>query len=92
MKKFVLLASLTLCVTGLALAALADGAKPVKPYTLKTCIVSGEKLGEMGDPVTITNDGRQIKFCCDSCIAKFKKNPARFTKKIEEQEKKAAAK
>ena len=63
-------------------------AKP-KPYTLKTCIVSGEKLGEMGKPVEYVHEGREIKFCCKDCIKDFKKDPAKFVKKIEEAEAKA---
>jgi YHS domain-containing protein len=47
-----------------------------------TCPVSGEKLGEMGAPVTIDYQGRKIAFCCDSCIAKFQKDPAKYLAKI----------
>ncbi|HSP42915.1 MAG TPA: hypothetical protein VLO11_08595, partial [Luteolibacter sp.] len=43
-----------------------------KPYPLETCLVSGEKLGSMGEPVVIQHEGREIKFCCDSCVPKFK--------------------
>jgi YHS domain-containing protein len=55
----------------------------VKPYPLETCLVSEEKLGSMGDPVVITHEGREIKFCCDSCVPKFKKNPAKYLSKLE---------
>lgn len=41
------------------------------PYPLDTCPVSGGKLGSMGDPVVKTYDGREVRFCCDGCIAKF---------------------
>jgi hypothetical protein len=64
----------------------------VKPYTLKTCIVSGEKLGGMGKPVVITNELREIKFCCQDCVKDFKKEPAKYVKKIEEEEAKAKKK
>jgi hypothetical protein len=64
----------------------------VKPYTLKTCPVSDEKLGEMGDPYVFTHEGREIKLCCKSCQKDFKKNPAKFIKKIEDAEKKSAKK
>jgi YHS domain-containing protein len=62
-----------------------DEAK-LKPYTLKTCIVSGEKLGEMGDPYVFKYEGREIKFCCKNCVKDFKKDPAKYVKKIEEAE------
>ncbi len=48
------------------------------PYPLDTCLVSGEKIGSMGDPVVIVHEGQEIKFCCDSCIPKFNKNPAKY--------------
>jgi len=71
-----------------------DDAKPkLKPYPLQTCIVSGDKLGEMGTPAVYEYKGREIKFCCKSCISDFKKDPDKFVKKIDEQaakEKKAA--
>ena len=62
-------------------------AEKVKPYPLKTCVVSGEKLGEMGAPYVFTNDGREIKLCCKGCLKSFKKEPAKYIKKIEEAEK-----
>ena len=33
--------------------------QPVKPYTLNFCVVSGDKLGEMGKPFVITNGTRR---------------------------------
>jgi YHS domain-containing protein len=61
----------------------------LKPYTLKICIVSGEKLGEMGDAFGFKYEGREIKFCCQGCVKDFKKDPAKYVKKIEEAEAKA---
>lgn len=60
-----------------------DAPKP-KPYTLDTCIVSGDKLGGMGEAVTVIREGREIKFCCKGCIKDFDKDSAKFIKKIEE--------
>jgi len=72
------------------LAGLAADNKPkLKPYTLKVCIVTGEKLGEMGDPFVYEYEGREIKFCCKGCVKDFKKEPAKYIKKIEEAEAKA---
>ena len=66
----------------------ADGkADKAKPYPLKTCVVSGEKLGEMGDPYVFTHEGREIKLCCKSCLKDFKKDTAKYIKKIEAAEK-----
>mgnify|MGYP000194558028 CR=1 FL=1 len=63
--------------------ARAPSANAVIPYSLDTCLVSGEKLGSMGDPVVIQHEGHEIKFCCDSCVPKFKKEPASYLEKLE---------
>ena len=57
-------------------------APKVKPYPLDTCIVSGEKLGEMGKPVVFTHDGQEIKLCCKACKPKFEKEPAKYLEKL----------
>jgi YHS domain-containing protein len=62
---------------------------PVKPYPLKYCLVSGEKLGEMGKPFTTNYMGQEIKFCCKDCVKDFNKDPDKFLKKLAEEEKKA---
>ena len=78
----------------LATSALAaDQAKPgdakaARPYPLKTCIVSGEKLdGDMGKPYVFVEQGQEIKLCCKSCLKDFKKEPAKYLKKIAEAKK-----
>jgi len=55
---------------------------PAIPYPLDTCLVSGEKLGSMGKPPEIIHDGRQIKFCCKSCIPDFNEDPAKYLSKL----------
>ena len=55
-----------------------------QPYKLETCIVSGEKLGEMGEPFVFVHEGQEIKLCCKSCMKKFDKDPAKFLKKLTE--------
>jgi len=72
------------------LTGFAADAKPkLKPYTLKFCVVSGDKLGEMGDPYVYEYQGHEIKFCCKGCLKDFNKEPAKYIKKIEEEEAKA---
>ena len=75
----------------MASAVAADKAPDakIKPYTLKMCVVSGDKLGEMGKPYVFTNETREIKLCCKSCLKDFNKAPAKYIKKIEEAEAKA---
>jgi YHS domain-containing protein len=86
-------AALLLTSFGVApLTGLAADKKPLKPYTLETCVVSGDKLGEMGKPFEYEYKGREIKFCCKNCVKDFQKDPAKYVKKIEEGEAKAKAK
>jgi hypothetical protein len=56
-----------------------------KPYPLDTCLVSGKKLGSMGDPYVIVHEEQEIKFCCDACEPTFKKDPAKFLAKLVQQ-------
>lgn len=64
-----------------------------KDYPLDTCVVSGDKLGgSMGEAVDylfkLKNDEKQeirlVRFCCKDCIKKFKKEPEKYMKKIED--------
>jgi len=64
----ILMASLTFAMAG--------------DYPLKTCVVSGEKLGEMGKPYIFKYQGTEVRLCCEGCRAKFEKNPAKFLEKI----------
>jgi YHS domain-containing protein len=65
---------------------------PVKPYPFKYCLTSGEKLGEMGKPITTNYLGQEIKFCCPDCVKDFKKDPDKYVKKLQAAEDKAAKK
>lgn len=58
-----------------------------KPYPLNKCIVSDEKLGEMGQPFVFTHEGQEIKLCCKSCQKDFQKDPAKYLKKLAAAEK-----
>lgn len=68
-----------------------DAKKP-KPYTLDKCLVSDEKLGEMGEPFKLVYKGQEFKLCCKSCKKDFDKAPDKFVKKLAEAEKAAKAK
>ncbi len=55
-----------------------------KPDLLKTCPVSGDKLGaDMGKPFVFVYQGQEVKLCCSMCKAEFDKDPAKFIKKIQ---------
>lgn len=64
-------------------APAAEETAAVKPYPLDVCIVSGEKLGSMGEPITMVHEGQEIKFCCDSCPPKFNEDPEKHLGQLE---------
>ena len=77
-------------VSSFCLSLVAENkAAKAKPYPLDTCVVSDEKLGEHGKPYVFTHEGREIKMCCKSCLKDFKKDTAKYIKKLEEAEAKA---
>ena len=101
MKKkllIVLLTTFALLAGAPGLLRAADTNRPAgaaktapKPYPLKYCLVSGEKIGEMGKPAALIYKGQEIKFCCKDCIKEFKKDPKKYMKKLAEAQKKSAA-
>lgn len=73
-----------LAAVGFGTMALAAEAKPAYPLT--TCVVSGEKLGEMGPPVVINYQGTEVRFCCNGCVKKFNADPAKYLVKLGKKE------
>jgi hypothetical protein len=62
----------------------AEQIAAAKPYTLKTCVMSGEELGSMGDPIVLVVGDQQFKLCCDGCIDDLKADPAKALAKLSE--------
>lgn len=62
----------------LTAALVSCAASGAKPYPRDTCLVTGNKLGSMGPPVTKVYDGQEVKFCCQPCVAQFEKNPSKY--------------
>ena len=60
-----------------------DEAANAKEYPWDVCIVLGEKLGTMGEPVSIVHEGQTVKFCCKPCIPEFERDPAMFIARLE---------
>ncbi len=59
-------------------------------YPLDTCVVSGDKLedGDMGPPIDYIykqagQADRLVRFCCESCIKTFNKDPQKYLKLID---------
>ena len=63
-------------------------AKARASYPLKTCLVSDEPLGSMGDAAPYIHRAagqpdRVVFVCCEGCIDDFKANPAKFLAKVD---------
>lgn len=77
------------CAAPIAPTALVAASDATPAYPLDTCVVSGEKLGEMGAPIDYIHKeegkpDRLVRFCCKMCIGKFKKDPAKYLKLIDD--------
>jgi len=70
-------------------SGLASAVDAVKPYPLKTCIVTGDDLD--ADATVKVYKGQEIKLCCKKCIKKFDADPEKYLKEIDEAVKKEQA-
>ena len=87
LKLFVGIIIVATCAAIPLAARAADSTNaPVKPYPLKTCLVCGMKLGEMGEPYMFVYKGQEIKVCDKSEKADFEKTPDKYLKKLAEAE------
>lgn len=92
-KNILVAAAIATFTATLASSAFAEGQEvkteekkgAAKSYPLGTCIVSGDKLGEMGKPVVFEYKGQEIKLCCKDCRKDFDKDPAKYLKKLVEK-------
>jgi YHS domain-containing protein len=91
MKKL-LAVLLAVAIAPVFAADKAKDTKKAKAYTLETCAVSDEKLGEMGDPYVFVHEGQEYKLCCKSCKKDFDKDPKKHAKKLAQKEKENANK
>jgi hypothetical protein len=91
MKKNLVRSVSTLALAASALAFVAVGcathSEPAQPaaavggaYPLKTCVVSGEDLGDK--PYVFTHNGQTVKLCCKDCLAKFDAEPDKYLAKL----------
>ena len=74
MKLNIALIALASLMAGCA----TSGISSAQSYPLDVCIVSGNKLGSMGDPYRFVHEEQEIKLCCKPCIRKFNKNPEKY--------------
>lgn len=52
-------------------------------YPLDTCVVSGEELGSMGEPVEYVHEYRLVRLCCGGCKSGFEKDPGKYLDKLD---------
>ena len=55
-------------------------------YPLSICIVSGDKLGQMGAPTVRNYKGTEVRFCCKDCVKDFEKDPDKYLKRLQDAE------
>lgn len=63
--------------------AVSTAATDEREYPIDVCIVSGMKLGSMGDPYVHEHGGREIRFCCGGCVGKFNADAANYLAKLD---------
>lgn len=54
-------------------------------YPLDACVVTGEKFGDEGEPVSVMFGTTLVKVCCKGCIKKIEKEPARFLAMVQQK-------
>ena len=47
-------------------------------YPLETCLVSGKRLGSMGQAKELVVANRLVRLCCAGCVKKFRKDSVRY--------------
>ncbi|GAB5559518.1 MAG: hypothetical protein SynsKO_11650 [Synoicihabitans sp.] len=77
------------CACTKDLAAHGDTTQANKNDPVTVCVVSGEDLGSMGEPVAYTHkvDGKadvEVMFCCKRCVNRFKADPDKYLSKLNE--------
>lgn len=60
--------------------------KQREDYGLTTCVVSGGKLGGMGEPIDYVIGNRLVRLCCKGCTKKLTKDPLVYLSKIDAAE------
>jgi len=51
---------------------------PAGGYPLDTCVVSGDKLGERGNPFIFIHEGVEVRLCNPDCKKDFMDDPEKY--------------
>ncbi len=81
-NTLILVAALGIILSVVSCAGGSASLAGVKAYPRKTCIVTDNDLGSMGDEQRIVYQGRELKFCCAPCVEKFNANPGKYLAKL----------
>lgn len=60
------------------------GEKPCCSKATLTCPVMGHAIKDKSKAVKFEYKGKTLYFCCQDCVAKFKADPEKYTKKCKE--------
>lgn len=74
MLMITVVGSAAMLLASCATSSVGSTASAVKPYSSDMCAMTDNKLGSMGPVVTKVYQGKEVKFCCKPCVAKFEKN------------------
>jgi YHS domain-containing protein len=58
-------------------------------YPLSTCLISGQRLGSMGQPVDYVVANRLVRFCCAGCLTAFNRAPSAHLETLDKMWEKA---
>ncbi len=53
-------------------------------YPMDNCVVRGDELGSMGDPVDYVVANRLVRLCCAGCVPALKENPLEYLSALDE--------
>ena len=59
-------------------------AEQTKTYPLTTCVISGEDLGSMGEPIDKLYGTTLVRLCCKGCVKKYEATAAACAKKVKD--------
>jgi YHS domain-containing protein len=80
--KSISLALVVAAAMAVSVATTGIAAPPAaQPQTQTTCPVLG---GNINKNIYVDYQGQRIYFCCEGCIAEFKKNPEKYLEKLKE--------
>ena len=80
--KSIKIVGVAMLITLFAVGYVLAEAKTVKEDSQTTCPVMG---GTINKELYADYEGKRVYFCCAGCIPDFKKDPAKYIKKLEDE-------